>query len=449
MPMLGYAEFAGREVVNNSRAAAYSSVSVHCGCTTLPAMLGERYTNPARDPAPWYDRAAPESAEFWGIIGMEIHGASQSTLATPFTDLVGDGAVPGSPRRAAREVEFKVMLLAASEAGLSWGVTWLSAVLRGSQCNTTCIGDTLCLLSGCPDPPPVNHRALCSPEPEPRPQPVHQRWTPQQAGRQLLRQLYDCALLEFASDETRQRIQGAWTSQLTFTIKAGRPGWYTHPVTVIDSREPELNRPAVQDVIHGYRIDQPAPCPQPPDCLEGSPYATGHGPWGPEPFPGSDSHDPVFRDPCYPTDAFDAQRAVYSTASDVTSTWLQKVPIITIHTGGSDMHRVTIRFYANPRNRPPGPTLDPCEACTEITVPWIPARTRLTLDGRTQQVKVRCPNQRTRAADITLYGPLGSVLEWPEFDCGMPMIVEMLCKVGTIAPDAWYRFQWSSKADAI
>lgn len=715
MPYLGFSALGGNEIVNSARVAAYArGLSVLCSCDTLAEALGDGlYVSPADDPAPWYEPPRPESVEFWGVLGLEIHGASQSTLTRAWTELITDGSIAGAARRAAREIEFKVMLIAGTEAGLSYGLSWLSAALRGSACHTGCSGDTLCLLAGCPEPPPVGHeqdpcqaepesatrrkrarnRALPAPQPTqpeparathtpphpepsptpaptgkaapPPPPPPPPAWPPadpgppprggragppdpavmrtvflvgkemrandkvmlaafetglvesqmsnlnwgdsdstgvfqqrtsqgwcddpalcmnvnhaahkffeqaipndaenpahspgqlaqsvqrsgfpnrydQQEGRakqliadtaariktenpppappppkpappppeptpppdkpkppsppdsggqqpppppkpppgdgekpvppppptppdddtdqwgrwdaytaadDLIRTAHDVALTEFADDEERARVNGAWTATLTFTLTAGNPNWFHNLVMLIDSRTPELSaRPALRDTIPNYRIDTTADCPQPTDCLAASPYMAAGGPWGDEPFPGSTPGDPHWRDPGYPTRPFTAQRAVYHSPGDLTPGWFEKVPVITLHSGRHEMHRITVRFYANPRNKPITPQLDPCDACHEITLPWIPARTRVTLDGRTQHVEVKCPSGDTVTSDVVLYGPSGALLTWPVFDCGMPMIIELIAQDGTIADNAWWRIEWAAKTDAI
>lgn len=727
---LGWLSYAGRELINNNRVAAYArGVTVTCGCDSLPDALGdEPYRHPAQDPAPWFERSVPESGDFWGCVGLEITGGAASTRKTTFTDLINDGSTPGPARREAREIEVKTMLLARTEAGLSWGISWLNAALRGSACKTGCGGDELCVLSGCPEPPPVsadadacdpapmqpeppravpqpeqqrqdndpepgplpdNRRAPKPPAPEPKPAPApepeppqeqppppepapapppppepepapappppapagpppapqgpppgpnppapdpevakviylvgrelnvsdkvmlagfeaalvesscrnldhgdrdsvgvfQQRpsaktwgtaeecmnvnhaahkffeqtvkndgkhpefsagqlaqatqsskypdrydkreqdartliddtaranggggapapppppprpeakpeplpppapppeptplpdqqqggtgrppagsghtdthasggdetkprpWDPQQAGQDMVRRLYDVALSEFG-DEERARVNGAWSATVTFTLKAGNPAWYYAPRTLVDTRQDTTAPAVVNDVLPGYRIDAVARCPQPVDCLAQSPYLQNRGPWGDEPFPGSDPADPVWRDPGFPTQPFDAQRAVYLSPGSMTPGWLERVPIIDVYSGHQDMHRITIRFYANPRGGRPR-ELDPCDACNEITLPWVPARSKVRMDGRTERVEVTCPDKHVMTSDVVLYGPLGGLLQWPVFDCGTPMIVEVLAQNGTLAADAWYRIQWSAKADAI
>lgn len=744
MPYLGWASMGGTDIVNSSRVAAYArGITVMCTCPDLPAALGdEQYDHPARDPAPWYDTAIPESGDFWGVLGLEITGASSSTLSTPYMERVQGGAVGGAPKRGPREVEFKVMLLARTEAALSYGMSWLAAALRGAACQPGCGGDNLCLLAGCPEPPEISaadpadcgpdasgdpvrsvpsgddgparadgrdtddedgeseqdasermpnrrkpkekdeqgqpeggaakpvreekppppqkpkpepkpkqeqgaptfppagdgppptsekgnpdpavmdtvwlvghHRQVppkvmlaafetvlvesngrnldhgdrdsvgafqqrpsagwgtpqqCMnvkyaanqffdravkrdqenpqfsagqlaqkvqqsaypdrydkregdaraeldgakqrtaqtpqpdpqpdpppkppPEPEPSPDPPPQpspdegsgnespapqpdpnpgrpggnnnqdgdqgdehgndqgdpgEWDPYATATRYLRHAYDVALLEYGDDLEMARANGAHTATVTFTLQAGNPSFYTEPTTLVDTRKRDHRAPAKRDTIPDYRIDQLATCPPPVDCLAQSPYLQGKGPWGDEPFPGSNPRDPNFQDPGYPTQPFTARRAIYDSPGDLTPEWFEKVPIIQVHSGGRDMHRVTVRFHANPRSQPLGDELDPCDMCGEITLPWIPAKTKVTLDGRTQSVDVQCADGSQISSDVQLYGPNGGLLQWPAFDCGMPLFVEVIAQDGTVAADAWYRISWSARTDAV
>src|SRR5690554_4486701 len=130
----GYLCYAGTEVINNARAAAYSQglVNIHCnGGPWLPASLGdEPYTNPAADEAPWWDPAVPESRYFLGVAGLSVTGASDGTASSDWTDLLMDGAVPGPVRNGARELLFRVVLVGVGDAALSYGLAWLADTLR-------------------------------------------------------------------------------------------------------------------------------------------------------------------------------------------------------------------------------------------------------------------------------------------------------------------------------
>lgn len=460
MVMYGWFTLGGTEIANSNRVAAYANTGITAGCTCpdLEASLGhEPYTDPVSDHAPWYDPAAPQSKDFHGVLGLEINGAAASTLSSEWSELINDGGVAGAPRRASRELEFKVMLLAASEDALSYGLEWLASILDGSECRSGCIGDTLCLYSGCPTPPLPDGNS-CDPTNEPDPEPPPP-WDPVEAGDRNLRQLFDVSLLEYADDPEFSRLTGnTWTATITFTLKAGRPQFHHHPVTIIDSTNDDLN-PPYRDRIEDYSPYWEPECPPLRDCLDSNPYCGNDGPWGPEPFPGSNPRDPILVDPCYPTTGFTAQRAIYSDhhpGVPRVPRHLEKVPLIEVYTGSRALRRTTIRWYSNTNRHPPGPNLDPCDICNEITIPHIPAWTRVVLDGRTKRVTVECDvNEQTGRqrgyqgqSDVTLYGPYGQHLDWPAFNCGQAMLIELLCQAGTLAPDARYRLDWVVRGDA-
>lgn len=455
----GWATLGGNEWINNNRAAAYANIGISAGCTCgdLEASLGhELYNTPADDPAPWYDPNTPASRDFHGIVGLGITGTGTTTSTSSWSELVDDGAVSGAQRRTSREIEFQVMLLAATEAGLSYGLEWMATLLRGSECRRGCVGDTLCLYAACPAPEPHPDDDPCDPDPDNRPEPPP--FDPVEAGDRVQRQLFDVAFLEADAPEVK-RVSGAWTATVTVTLKAGKPGIFHKPVTVVDSRDDQLNTPW-RDTVQGWSPYWTPECPPLPDCGTTNPYCGNNAPWGPVAFPGSDPRYPIWVDPCYPVDPITVQRAIYSDHGarvPRVPDHLDKVPLIEVYTGSRPLHRVTIRFYNNPSRRPARPeSLDTCEICNEITVPYVPAWTRVTFDGRTKRVDIECDvdeatgRQRGYAgpSDLVLYGPYGQLLDWPAFPCGQPLLIEMVCKAGTLADDARYRLDWVARGDA-
>src|SRR5690606_35366643 len=121
----GWATLGANERINNNRAAAYANIGISAGCTCggLEASLAhELYHTPPDDPAPWYDPHTPASRASHGIERPGITGTRTTPSPVSWSQLVDDGAVSGAQRRPSREIEFQVMLLAATEAGLSYGL---------------------------------------------------------------------------------------------------------------------------------------------------------------------------------------------------------------------------------------------------------------------------------------------------------------------------------------
>lgn len=447
--------FAGTEIINNSRTATYAGqqgMPVHCHCRDLRASLGHApYTNPANDRAPWYDESAPESRWFHGLVGLEITGASGTTIERDVAEYLGDGGALGSARHATRELTVRAVAMAGTQAALSYGISWLSTVLEGSACATGCSGDTLCVYAACPTRPmlpagPDDDCVAGTDRPDPN-------WDPitggpnGPGGDQLVRRLYDVGVLDgIPADTHAVRVQGGWLAEVEFTLVAGNPWWWRDPAPVFD----QATAPDHLDVIRGYDILAEYPCPEPVDCLAESPYCTGeNAPWPDEPFPGSDPDDTSLIDPCFPTDPFDAARGMWRVPRSAMGGASSVAPIFELYTGDLPVHRLTLRWYTNPRNRVPTGDLDPCTACAEMTIPWISARTTLTIDTRTRATTVNCRGRGSTASGVTVYGPRGGPYEWPVFDCGTPLVVEMIVLNNSLSPSMTWRMSMAARSGAI
>lgn len=80
--------------------------------------------------APWYVAEIPESAEFGGIWITDIKGLDSTPVDRTITQAVGSGAVASPPRDASREVEVEALLIACTNAGVEYGLKWLTDHLR-------------------------------------------------------------------------------------------------------------------------------------------------------------------------------------------------------------------------------------------------------------------------------------------------------------------------------
>ena len=154
-----YVSFAGTEVINKARTRAYMrsfvpglSLSPNAGCEDLGAALGEEYHTPQQDDAPWYSPYNTASNEFYGLYPLSIEGIEDSTGQVTVVETTTDGGVPGRRREASRSLRFSALLVAGSDKGKAFGLSWLRDVLKGSGCNEgDCTGDDLCYLAACPD----------------------------------------------------------------------------------------------------------------------------------------------------------------------------------------------------------------------------------------------------------------------------------------------------------
>lgn len=86
--------------------------------------------------APWYTSRVPESAEFGGVWVMDVKGLDVTPTSREVTEMAGDGGAPGPSRVPSRKVTFDALLLACSNAGLTYGLQWLATQLRSTADRT-------------------------------------------------------------------------------------------------------------------------------------------------------------------------------------------------------------------------------------------------------------------------------------------------------------------------
>jgi len=86
--------------------------------------------------SPWYSTRVPESAEFGGIWVMEVKGLDTAPSERQITENAGDGGVAGPHRDASRKITFDAILIACSNAGLTYGLQWLACQLRATNDRT-------------------------------------------------------------------------------------------------------------------------------------------------------------------------------------------------------------------------------------------------------------------------------------------------------------------------
>lgn len=161
MTYLGYMALANDEgetleLVNAARVKAYTdnlapSIGLRgCDdCEGLPAALGEEYTTPIEDFAPWYDPTDPETGDFYGVYPLGFEGIDDSTRTVESAELSGDGSVVVGSRFAGQDIRVTGMAFAKNEAALYAGISWLNSALNGTE-DGRCFGDRLNIFSSCP-----------------------------------------------------------------------------------------------------------------------------------------------------------------------------------------------------------------------------------------------------------------------------------------------------------
>lgn len=406
----GYLAFAGTEIVNNARATAYASslgvTTVQCApCQTMDrALYDGRYTSPDNDDAPWWDPSEPDSKDFAGYFGLDVIGMSKTVAARQLVPLATDGAALHPLRRTHKEIQVQVLAMARTEAALSYGYQWLTAALRGQLCTSGCAGDTLCFFTACPtcDPPPDDG-------------------SPDTCGDAYWRTLLNVGLLSMDSPADVTKIAGGWLATITYTLAAGNPFIWREPVLMASGPQPAQQLPDYTDP------GVPPDCFETADCLRDDDC----------PAPPAPVLAPVPVDACFPTGPFDAARLVVTLPEGRVPIWSEKVPLIMVRAGSTNLRRLTIRWYGNATGRDCTAGLDPCSACAEVNVAMIPAGATLTIDGRTESAFVDCAGGPGLAtAEPQLYGRGGTPFVWPVFSCSDGQCVEMICQADSLADDA-------------
>lgn len=160
MTYQGYFEFGGVELANAARSIAYArtygfgALRGCARCDDLGPVLGQTYTGPSQDPAPWHDPGRRASDDFLGFYTTRVDGLDDSTREASLIDLVGDGTAVSRVRQAGREMRFEGVMLALTDEGLDAGLSWLSSTLDSYRCdgsNNGCEGGDLRFLSSCPE----------------------------------------------------------------------------------------------------------------------------------------------------------------------------------------------------------------------------------------------------------------------------------------------------------
>ncbi|TBO60918.1 hypothetical protein EYS09_03880 [Streptomyces kasugaensis] len=410
-----YMDLAGTEIVNSARAAVYArarGVPVQCDpCPELPAALGDMpYVDPATDGAPWYDRAVPESAGVLGLLGLSVAGFDSAPVSREPTQLIGDGAALGPVRRKHREIAYTALLIAVDEGSLSYGLEWLSSTLQGSACGpATCGGDEMCTFSCCP----VD-------------------------GERELRHLYDVGLLDWPQvTDTQYLAGGAVLAKVTFSLAAGTPWIYREPLATrsegwVPLGDGEIVPFTDPDQVYDQCLT-PRPCLDDPLC----------------PPPALPPRPPAPVSPCFPTGLDDFRRTRIQVSPLEQPSWLETVPVLEVQTGSHEMRRLVVRFWANPQGNPCSDYNDPCNACTDINISYLPGGSTLTVDGRVQRSVVECPQEPIGTATTapTVFGPRGSSMQYPTFSCPTGLCIEVWSRLEFTAPDARARVLLVPRSD--
>lgn len=83
--------------------------------------------------APWFSTRIPESGEFAGLWMMDVRGLNTTAVEREIVQAVGNGGVAMPHRDLPRTLEFDALLVACTNAGLEYGLSWLTNTLRSTK----------------------------------------------------------------------------------------------------------------------------------------------------------------------------------------------------------------------------------------------------------------------------------------------------------------------------
>ncbi|WP_284576862.1 hypothetical protein [Streptomyces sp. 2P-4] len=416
-----YADFACTEIINSVRAATYSQLyclPIECdACPELPCALDhgdlqadpyEPYTDPATDEAPWYDPAVPASADVLGFMGLDVTGFHSSTISRTPIPLVGDGSALGIARRAHRVITYTVLMIVRDECALSYGLEWMAAALTGC-CEDGCDGAELGVFACCPE---------CE-------------------GCDAMRYLYNVGLLEGPTVESLEYLSDGILARITYSLIAGTPWIYRNPIAASETwYDLTAGTVVVTDPDTVYdECEGAADCLEDPDC----------------PSPPSIVRVPVPVDPCYPTGSATFLRTVISIPTTDVPNRLDMVPVLELDVGATDLRRLVVRFRSSLTGADCADALlDPCSVCADLQIPFLPAGSKLVVDGRTQRATVECETELvgTSTTSPPLYGAQGDAFQWPVFQCPEGMCIEILTTQASTGAGTMARVLMVTRSDA-
>lgn len=470
MSWIGWFTYGDTEVINATRTETYAR-NAAVGWfkpayknTALPLILGDTYTSPLMDDAPWTDPDALESYDFYGAYPLSVAGIEDSTITADVVESTREGGVVQKARHATKTMVFSVALVGGSECAVEYGMRWLKAVLnecgclRGHSPIGSCGGQSLTYLS-CEPAVDLNYttgsatyqRVVVDGGIASKPGPtlvnggsaakpggqlvngggavVNDQTTIETAPTFDLTECLDPYLRALrkvtvttgptvTSKAAMSNGGAAWTVE--WTAVAGDPNEYGAPIPiVVGFLDPKVDVPYPGDVVppgamwdpDGYVTTDPA-CPvvvyQPvfdPQC----PLLV--------PPPAVPTISPV----CF-TFPTNFRRRSFTIPAQNVSLWNGTVPIITIHTPTSaEVRNLRVRFYLDDDG---DASIDePCATEGDVVFTYLPPGSIVTFDAVAHLIYVDSPGQGRRRADSVATDSDGGPFDWPELSCGSGYVV--------------------------
>jgi hypothetical protein len=251
-----------------------------------------------------------------------------------------------------------------------------------------------------------------------------------------MRSLFGVGLLEGPSVSSLEYLpDGAILAKVTYTLIAATPYIYREPilasqtwVNLIDGTPVVVDPDAVYD-----ECTEAQPCPDDPLCQT----------------PALPARVPVPVDECYPTGPGTFLRTIISLPTPDVPNSLGLVPVLELETGTLDIRRLVVRFRASLTGTDCDDPADPCSVCSDLQVPFLPANSFLSVDGRTRTALLECIQEPLGSVTTRpiVYGARGDAFQWPVFACPEALCIEILTEQATTSATARARVLLVSRSD--
>lgn len=398
-----YASANGTEVWNKTRLHAYltnvgspfdSGPAIgHCETLTAELLGDEPYTVPSDpdSPAPWYDPAVPESAEFLGFLPLRVDGIEDNPRRRTVTNAVGGGGVFGPSLEQPRTITVFGVLIGSTCCGAQYGMQFLSELLSGCNGNA-CDGDCFTLYKCCPD----------------------EGMTEAQFNDAYRRTFRRTALVDGPTETARRSTgdcsrsncaAGAELIEVEFVLSAATPWAWTDEKPVLEVVPPIADQSECVDWCVSDAVDPDHAC-DPVDCLFRTCVT------GVDPYADPRHQVPLPPQPTVPENSFCAplvpDRVCYDIDLSDRPQWAADAPVIEIYAGATALRNIRVTIYERPAWVEPGNCGEvadgnACNFVQDFNVTYIPPRGTLTLDGAVGRAMVTAGGQGCRNAS-TAYG---------------------------------------------
>lgn len=429
----GLLVFGGMEIANSSRCSAYVRAGIapvtmkvqhddSWGWTAW-AEGDPEYRTPVLDEPPWWSVDDRDSDDFAGVWPLEVRGLATTEHERPVVEASGDGGGFGRGRWKPRVLTVRAMLIAATPAGLEYGLRWLTDALLGSLCGNE-QGDVLCYYAVAPD---LDTEQVLEDEAAAR-----------ACVDSYRRQLHRVSMTKApAVDEWWGRQPGVDVSALgtragtssapccatvSFELTAGVPQAYWPEQLVADSVS------WASAAVRGTTFTVAGADGRCHDDGCGSAVSALRDPEGPL--------APIVVRPVLaggvPRPPIITKRTAVTIPAAMLPPQGEAVPTVRIRTGARPERYLRVQLAPNPLGNAPSAVVA-CGACDGLTVRYLPADSELVLDGVTGRATVTAPGGEVMDATSVVMGPDGGPWVPPILDCRMDYT--LVCDAAGDVPD--------------